>query len=95
MVVQLNQSMAGPLGAFLKDERVDLPQPMADQLIASRAAARTLLPATRALKQDLEALALSLKEREMALDAREQQIAAREAALESNNTSRQQGRHKR
>ncbi len=92
MVVEMLRPMAGPRGAFTKGDRVELPEGEAQGLIAGRAAARTLLPATRVLKVDVEALALSLKEREMALDAREKAVAAREAALEQ-NTGRQ--RHKR
>lgn len=93
MVVELLKPMAGPLGAFTKGDRLDLSDAEAQGLIASRAAARTLLPATRALKVDNEKWALSLKEREMALDVREQQIAAREAALDSTPSRNQ--RHKR
>lgn len=86
MVVQLLTPMAGPFGTFCKDDRVDFPQPQAEQLIASRAAARTLLPATRVLKVDLDALALSLKERELALDVREKALAEREAAMNQNQS---------
>lgn len=94
MIVQLNTPMAGPFGSFCKDDRVDLPQPQAESLIACRAASRTTLPATRAVKVDLEALALSLKAKEMALEERERSLIARELAIDTNNTSRNQ-RHKR